>query len=81
MKLLDEIRKILLENRDNDCGGLFAAEIEKELRKRGIEASSVKIANLIRRRGKNIKIHPIQYTEGRFINLYYADPLPKNEVP
>ena len=73
-RLIETIHKILLENIDNHCGGLFVSEIERELAKQEIHVSTQRITQLIMFQGKYIKIHPIQLDTKRWINLYYATP-------
>lgn len=72
-EILDEIRLLLLDSIDNLCGGLVASEIRLGLQDKGMYVSSQKIVNLIRHRGKHIKIQKIA-VETKWLNLYYTDP-------
>ena len=72
-ELLDEIRLLLIDATANPCGGLFAAEIQLGLFDKGIEASTQRIVDLIRYRGKHIKIQPIT-VGSKWVNMYYTAP-------
>lgn len=76
--LIDEIRLSLLDAMDNPCGGLFASEIQSILREKKIIVTTQKISLMIKYRGKNIKIHPVELDaecgEVNYLNLYYTDP-------
>ena len=70
-ELLDEIRLLLIDATANPCGGLFASEIRLCLQDKGMYVSLQKIVNLIRHRGKHIKIQNIAVGT-KWLNLYYT---------
>jgi len=74
-ELAEKIRLLLVKAIDNPCGGLFVAEIQMMLFDEGIEVSTQKIVNLIRWRGRHIKIQPIMISSNKWINMYYSSPL------
>ena len=74
-ELAEKIRLLLIDAIDNPCGGLFVVEIQMMLFDKGIEVSTQKIVNLIRWRGRHIKIQPIMMPSNKWINMYYSSPL------
>ena len=73
-ELVKIIRRLLVKAIDNPCGGLFVSEIQMALFDEGIEVSIQKLVNLIRWRGKHIKIQPIAVGP-KWMNMYYTSPL------
>jgi len=74
-ELAEKIQQILVTAIDNPSGGLFASEIQAELLDEGIEVSISKIVNVIRWRGRHIKIQPITMPGNKWMNMYYTSPI------
>lgn len=74
-ELAKKIRLLLVDAIGNPCGGLFVVEIQMMLFDEGIEVSTQKIVNLIRWRGRHIKIQPITMPGNRWMNMYYSSPV------
>ncbi|MBA7669763.1 hypothetical protein ES703_77896 [subsurface metagenome] len=74
-ELAEKIQRILVNAIDSPSGGLFVAEIQMTLFDEGIEVSTQKLINVIRWRGRHIKIQPIMMPGNKWMNMYYTNPL------
>ena len=74
-ELVKKIRRLLVKAIDNPCGGLFISEIQMALFDEGIEVSTQKLVNLIKWRGRHIKIQSIMMPGNKWMNLYSTSPL------
>lgn len=74
-ELAKKIRLLLVDAIDSPSGGLFVSEIQMMLLDEGIEVSTQRLVNLIRWRGRHIKIQPIMMPGNKWMNMYYTTPL------
>ena len=74
-ELVKKIQQILVKAINNPCGGLVVSEIQMALLDEGIEVSTQKIVNLIKWRGRHIKIQPITMPGNKWMNMYYTSPI------
>lgn len=74
-ELAEKIRLILVDAINSPSGGLFASEIQMALLDEGVEVSLSKIANVIKWRGRHIKIQAITMPGNKWMNMYYTTPL------